>query len=820
MDPSGVRWDLLQSVHDNDLVMRACPSDGTTCLEKSLELVSPGKNLAVLGTELHQAESLTTMGLLYETDSGIAYVTSTFESETLRVAVNNPTFTPAVGVFNSVLAMGTPATSGTTPIWTLTLADSKGYWFDGDDSNGWRTLGDVTPSQVEAGTGFVGMFTTADLETGASTADPWFWSASTELVEGKLSVSTSSGLASSGTFTTLRRVDLEGAPTGITAVAGGGADIDDDGVPELFIEAYGTGGNAIWMIPGATDKSETRPATLMRGEPSQMYLVEGSSTGTGPWRAVSSLRVGDRRIRDRNWHPDKDFVAGDGPRAAWLSMSEWDLAELAAGPTELEASASGVVGRVKVPVDLATERGICLFGRCWSAGAGTGEWVAVHGDGDRTALSTDPVDGADLVYAGAILTDGDVVVGRGLADDTCGGRVPLSRVVDDNGVEHLQEFDLGVGSADVWYDGSVIAGVTGASAAGMLLPVEADGDPLLMVTTPTFDGDVTLATVQFVLGASAATVRLPADTTVGGASSPILLGSRMTLEGTAMLYWRDGSGQAWLGSMDVAETLGSDEVVFRSGPEALGSPALGMESLLEEVGAPGVMTMGSVPADEPILSTEDLSARFSSWASAPDWAFESPDPTGFEGVLVMVGSGSASGCPFLTAFLSPACLQRGDLASCAVTYAESADPECRDLAMPAVALPAMLETTHLGVTVTPDGDVGFAFSDNTRAAAVEQRSPIRMVIADYCGEGRCTMAVSGGDVNGDGFADLALHDADSHVYLADGLGGFQDAGVDPADMVNFRALVGQNPGSAAPSVAGKGNGELKGSGTFIATYCP
>ena len=111
MDPSGVRWDLLQSVHDNDLVMRACPSDGTTCLEKSLELVSPGKNLAVLGTELHQAESLTTMGLLYETDSGIAYVTSTFESETLRVAVNNPTFTPAVGVFNSVLAMGTPATS-------------------------------------------------------------------------------------------------------------------------------------------------------------------------------------------------------------------------------------------------------------------------------------------------------------------------------------------------------------------------------------------------------------------------------------------------------------------------------------------------------------------------------------------------------------------------------------------------------------------------------------------------------------------------------------------------------------------------------------
>jgi len=366
----------------------------------------------------------------------------------------------------------------------------------------------------------------------------------------------------------------------------------------------------------------------------------------------------------------------------------------------------------------------------------------------------------------------------------------------------------------------VVAGVTGASATGLLLPAEPEGDPLLMVTTPTFDGEVTLATIQFILGGSSATVALPADTTVGGASSPVLLGARLTADGAALLYWRDGSGQAWLGSMDVAETLGGEQVVFRAGPEALGRPALGIEGLLDEVGAAGVMTMGKYNYDTPFLSMEDLESRTPSWVSAPDWVFEAPGASGFEGVLVMVGSDSDVGCPYRTAFLSPSCLNGGELASCAVTYAESADPECRDLAMPAVALPAMLETTHLGVTVTPDGDIGFAFSDNTRVAAVELRSPVRMVTADYCGDGACSLTISGGDLNGDGFADLVLRDAESHVYLADGLGGFSDAGVDPADMVNFRALVGQNAGSAAPSVAGRGDRGLKGEGTFIATYCP
>lgn len=816
---TGGRYDLAFVIDGAELVARACPSDGGSCLEERTT-VTKGREQFHIGRAIHmQQDSFASGHSLVVVDptgaSAPAVYAYTLDAEKGTLDSPGTSAVAFQALFGVVLGLNNTKGEPTQPNAAL-LSETDGL-FGVVEAGGemWTVdkVGEATVKEVVAGTSFVGMATTSDLSGGENSGTSWWWAARWSERAQTISLNITLPNKGAGAFSRVRDVTLSGVDFPVDALTASGEDLDGDGHPELFVEVWGTGGEfAIWMVPDATDKAASAPARELS--------TPGSAAVSLPVPSAiiklrkSTLQGSQARILGHQFHPAEwEYNASNAPGGLWVSTAEWLGTELMDGDkTAVEPTRVSMAGRSplrnKTSCDLTVDRGICLYGKCFCPTGTLPQSGRVLGEGSGGEIG-DPIVAGDDVFYGPAADGESVVVSR-----------PLSRVGGTHygclQVWHAQAevegptsgcFSLGIGGGSVVFTDSSTINVRGASSVGSVSGGNLGGGLLRLVTTagaPEASTGEIRQELQFEQGGTVVAASLPDDTTVGGSSVPQLLGVQVSTGG-ATLAWRDGEGQAWMGVLDVdALMAGAKELPFLEGPLAVGTP-VPMDKT--GVASPWARHFVSVrqPEETPAYFTGDPLLRMS------DFTVEGGnlEMHGESAFYMVEGSGSA--CAVQTVVLPARPSLEEAVADMAVVSTGS-DSTCADLRLPVTAVAGVAWSPELLLLQTPSLEL--SMDDPDADGVIGWTSTYYALSAPPTAESTYDMAwwgkVSASDVDGDGLSDFVAIDASGpRIFLSDGRGGFDETEVEAHTATNFAILLTGNkgddlcdPDGAVPFVAG------------------
>jgi hypothetical protein len=444
----------------------------------------------------------------------------------------------------------------------------------------------------------------------------------------------------------------------------------------------------------------------------------------------------------------------------------------------------------------AGQRGMCAFGKCFCVRGFSGRPRVERPSGGGSSV-IDAAEG-ELLFA-AEDPSGEALI---LAQSPDGGDWAQGALLDQEGELSSTGLVWGADGYEVTLDG--VPFVAASPSATFTLRLDAAGmEPAAFVFEPEVSaaagvGDTaTPVTIRSTVRVRYQDVEgqgaLPPETATGGTTTPVVLSDRLSDEGGALLAWRDGEGQTWLGVLDVEgmADLDGETLPFLQGPVAVGAPLDDPEGELalgaDHQGMIGLSTR--IIADTPFLSMEDLERRVAGWDTPMEVPFTSLDPL-YDAALLVVGDGAGGNqLLFLPAF--------DDLLELAPIVASTAGASNLELAVPRLLSSLLPDAPPVLVSVNGQGEVVLDLFDSVGPLAQERG----LATLDAETEDGLAVSLSGGDVNGDGIGDLIAGSGRlATALLMDGRGGVLGGpAVEARVFTNFALLL--NGGSADRSCA-------------------
>ena len=836
-DNDGVVELVSGSVQDECILAhRACPIDGGGCVETKIDacLVSNGALTCAQSTHFPTGAGgvEVTTAAYGATGEVLELGAVVYESGTFTGAGS---VTGATGLQAVVLDVGHAIPRGEAakkPVLAL-LSPASGelYVVQSGVPLATTAVGSIATTTILKGTSWAGLFTSTDLSGGESSGTAWVWVFDGSTADKGTSLGTVAGTVGlpdwdAGGILRVRDITLDSPFFGIERMAAAGEDLDGDGHPELFVEAWGEGRHHTWVVMAATDKASSLPvrtlaqpcggtedddlgcnwAAVVHGDAAlDVAVAPPSLVANETGIVVSGFLVDD------NANPEADRIAG-----ARVAV-EWDIADVTAAEAAIvQPTGVSIIGKISARTNDGAAscrgHGWCSRGKCTCAAGWDGASMVVAGGGSGSAQATRDLTAGDFAFFGPSQGD-DAVVGRRTFQNTDFPNTVVTYRGDYGDGELLGSFSL---MAAGWsqlelgdWRHSVHANALLSVVGGNL--AEGDHSTFGLVS----EQDIVTGTVyaSWIDGVrDPVRYPLPTDTSTAGSTRPVLLSERLSDANGALLAWRDGGGQAWIGLADVDMALagrGGDALPFLEGPFPIGNPARDDHDLLglstDRPGAIGLLTRSSASA--PFFGNEALETRIDGSSGTAGWACEDQC---LEAVLITVGGDGSDECLFQTMYL-PAAGTLSEMVDAATIRYRASDKSCSDLLVPLAAFSPVAEGPQFAVLGTPFGDVISALlANDTDVVSTKVKGP---AAGNYDGG----MYVSAGDVNGDSLSDLfigGVADEGPVLLFSNGRGGFTESGVQSVTFTNFARLLSATGGKDRCDESG-GMLPTYGRGTYL-----